>query len=149
MNNSNNNINLNSNDNINSSNNFNQNNSNIINISRNNNINLNNISQNNKKSYEYSNNKIINIYPYKFQAVEKNFVCKNINENKCNNENITVVKSEKDEKKTEKFEGDKSLIEFLVGKPKVDSKDKKGKNNKLNIHNKRKKIKFRIVKKEK
>ena len=113
------------------------------------NININNISQNNKKSYEYSNNKIINIYPYKFQAIEKNFVCKNMNENKHNNEHITFVKSEKDEKKEEKFEGDKSLIEFLTGNPKVEAKDKKVKTKKLNIHNKRKTIKFRIVKKEK
>jgi hypothetical protein len=113
------------------------------------NSNINNISQNNIKSYEYNNNKIINICPYKFQTVEKNFVCKNINENKCNNEHITVMKSEKNEKKAEKFEGDKSLIEFLVGNPKVETKDKKAKNKKLNIHNKRKKIKFRIVKKEK
>ena len=113
------------------------------------NININNISQNNKKSYEYSNNKIINIYPYKFQAIEKNFVCKNMNENKLNNEHTTVLKSEKDKKKEEKFEGDKSLIEFLTGNHKVESKDKKVKTKKLNIHNKRKKIKFRIVKKEK
>ena len=112
------------------------------------NININNISQNKKKSYEYSNNKIINIYPYKFQAFETNFLCKNINENICNNENITVMKSEKDEKKSDKFEGDKSLIEFLVGKPKDETKDKKS-NKRLNIHNKRKKIKFKIVKKEK
>ena len=113
------------------------------------NSNINNISQNNIKSYEYNNNKIINICPYKFQTVEKNFVCKNINENKCNNEHITVMKYEKNEKKAEKFAGDKSLIEFLVGNPKVETKDKKAKNKKLNIHNKRKKIKFRIVKKEK
>ena len=113
------------------------------------NININNISQNYKKSYEYSNNKIINIYPYKFQAIEKNFVCKNMNENKYNNEHITVVKSEKDEKKEEKFEDDKSLIEFLTGNPKDEAKDKKVKTKKLNIHNKRKKIKFKIVKNEK
>jgi hypothetical protein len=113
------------------------------------NNNINNISLNNKNSYNYKNNKVINIYPYKFQAVEKNFVCKNIKENKCNNEHITAGKSEKDEKKSEKFEDDKSLIEILSGNPGVETKNKEAKNRRINIHNKRKKIQFRIVKKEK
>ena len=113
------------------------------------NINNNNISLTNKNLYDYNNNKITNIYPYKFQAIENNFVCKNIKENKCNNKLITAGNFEKNEEKVDKLENDKSLIEFLVGKPKVETKNKEAKNGKNNIHNKRKKIKFHIVKKEK
>ena len=113
------------------------------------NININNISLNNKNSHDYNNNKVINIYPYKFQAIEKSFVCKNINENKYNNKNITEGKYEKYEKGTEKVEDDESLIENLTGNLRVESKNKEDNNKKTNIHNKRKKIKFHIVKKEK
>ena len=111
--------------------------------------NINNISLNNENSYDYKNNKVINIHPYKFQAFEKNLVCKKIKDNKFNNEHITARKSEKEEKKAEKFVHDKSLIEYLAGKPGVENKKKEAKNRKINIHNKRKKIQFHIVKKEK
>ena len=61
-----------------------------------------------------------------------------------------------------KNENDKSLIEFLIGKSKSDNSDINIKDNKkedkrhikvkkrkINIHNKRKCIKFQLVKKEK
>ena len=111
--------------------------------------NINNISLNKENSYDYKNNKVINIHPYKFQAFEKNLVCKKIKDNKFNNEHITAMKSKKDAKKVEKFEDDKSLIEYLAGKRGVETKNKETKNRKINIHNKRKKIQFHIVKKEK
>ena len=114
--------------------------------------NYNNIMINNKKYYNMNNN--VNILPYKYKDMEEKYENKNNINN--NNENATdrgTLKSDK------KYENDKSLIEFLIGnsrkesprkdKNKLYKKEKKTKNKKLNLHNKRKKIKFSIIKKEK
>ena len=113
-------------------------------ICMNNNISLNN----NKKYYNYNNS--INIHPYKFHLDEDQKI---INNNNINTQEVNLLNSF--EKNEQKDENDKSLIEFLIGKPINDSskkrqiqKNKKTKNIKMNIHNKRKNIKFRIAKKE-
>ena len=119
----------------------------------NNKINMNNnISLINKKQYYNYNNNVVNIHPYKLHSEE---IQKNINNNNTNiqENNLiggTIPKNEK------KIENDKSLIEFLIGKStsyspiknKID-KNKKAKNKRINMHYKRKNIKFSIVKKEK
>jgi hypothetical protein len=110
----------------------------------NNNISLNN----NKKYYNFNNN--INIYPYKFNLDDDQKI---INNNNINTQEAYLINSI--EKNEQKVENDKSLIEFFIGKPinylskkrKIE-KNKKTKNIKMNMHNKRKKLKFRIVKKE-
>jgi hypothetical protein len=113
-------------------------------ICMNNNISLNN----NKKYYNFNNN--INIYPYKFNLDDDQKI---INNNNINTQEAYLINSI--EKNEQKVENDKSLIEFFIGKPinylskkrKIE-KNKKTKNIKMNMHNKRKKLKFRIVKKE-
>ena len=114
--------------------------------------NYNNIMINNKKYYNMNNN--VNILPYKYKDMEEKYENKNnINNNNENAIDRGTLKSDK------KYENDKSLIEFLIGnsrkesprkdKNKLYKKEKKTKNKKLNLHNKRKKIKFSIIKKEK
>ena len=94
---------------------------------------------NNARQYDYNN--IINLHPMNY----------NTNSNFKNPE-------EKSKKKEIKYENDKSLIEFLIGKSNDDSPQKKAKkeskknkkkiiNQKINIHDKRKAIKFSVVKK--
>ena len=127
--------------------NFNKNNANLVN----------NISLFNSKKYFDFNNNIVNIHPYKFQAMEENLECqKNTNTNSCAKGPNTGGNNKKQE---ENYENDKSLIESLIGKSQSDSpiksvnkcnkNHKKVKNRKMNIHNKRKNIKFSIVKTEK
>ena len=120
-------------------------------ININNNVNINNISLiNNQKYYNYNNT--ANIHPYKYQAVEEE------GQKKMNNNDMSGMANLKEENKNrinKKMENDKSLIEFLTGKsfndsPKKDKKShdklkKKVKNIRMNLHNKRKKIKFNIV----
>jgi hypothetical protein len=115
------------------------------------------LSSNNKNNNIYLNN-VVNIHSYKFTN--------NIEENHEKSENLQ--KTQKNEKKIEKkYENDKSLIESLIGrksesddsssvkstKKENDKKNKKAKKRKmkmiLNLHNKRKSIKFSIVKNEK
>ena len=108
----------------------------------NNNINISYFNEKNNYGKETA-----NIHPYKFENNEKNFKSqKNIDLN-----NIT--------KRKKSFENDKSLIEFLIGKTENDSplkdynklvkKSKKEKKPKRkNLHDKRKDIKFSIIKKE-
>ena len=99
---------------------------------------------------KYDYNKMINIHPFNFKA--------------NSTYNRTVVEKHKEEKTAkaeEKYQDDKSLIEFLSGKSidesskKEDNKKNKKKNKfkkelpkKMNIHDKRKYIKFSIVKKD-
>ena len=94
---------------------------------------------NNARQYDY--NYIINIHPMNYNT---NSIFKN--------------PEEKSKKKEIKYENDKSLIEFLIGKSNDDSPQKKAKkeskknkkkiiNQKINIHDKRKAIKFSVVKK--
>ena len=94
---------------------------------------------NNARQYDYNN--IINLHPMNYNT---NSIFKN--------------PEEKSKKKEIKYENDKSLIEFLIGKSNDDSPQKKAKkeskknkkkiiNQKINIHDKRKAIKFSVVKK--
>ena len=89
--------------------------------------------------------------------MEENLECqKNTNTNSCAKGPNTGGNNKKQE---ENYENDKSLIESLIGKSQSDSpiksvnksnkNHKKVKNRKMNIHNKRKNIKFSIVKTEK
>ena len=115
------------------------------------------LSSNNKNNNIYLNN-VVNIHSYKYTN--------NLEENHEKSENLQ--KTQKNEKKIEKkYENDKSLIESLIGrksesddsssvkstKKENDKKNKKVKKRKmkmiLNLHNKRKSIKFSIVKNEK
>ena len=100
---------------------------------------------------------MVNIHSYKFTN--------NLEENREKTENLQ--KTQKNEKIEKKHENDKSLIESLIGrksesddsssvkctKKENDKKNKKVKKRKmkmiLNLHNKRKSIKFSIVKNEK
>ena len=119
------------------------------------NSNLNNISFINNKQY---NNNVVNIHPYKFQNMEQNYQVNNGPDVVGMSLNLDE-KNEKLKNKEKKYQNDKSLIESLIGKSKSDSsvkdihkghkKHKKVKNRKMNIHNKRKNIKFSIVKTEK
>ena len=128
------------------------NNNNQINKNNNNYI-INNSLNNNKKYYNCNNN-MVNLHPYKMKPKEEESQ-KNIN----TNNNISNLKTEQKGKIEKKHENDKSLIEFLIGKSindspkKVKNKDEKNQKNqkkiKMSLHNKRKNIKFRIVKKEK
>ena len=108
--------------------------------------NCNNNMHNNKKYYGYNNN--INIHPYKYKEIEeKDKNTKNTNNN-IEGTNHKLLKHEK------KNENDKSLIEFLIGRsrketPKKEKHKLKNKKCKVNLHNKRKGIIFRIVKREK
>ena len=121
-------------------------------ISKNNNNYISNIGLNNNKKYYNCNNNMVNLHSYKIKPKEEESPT-NINNNLSNSKTEQKVKNER------KYENDKSLIEFLIGKPmndspkKVKNKDEKKPSNtkkiKMNIHNKRKNIKFRIVKKEK
>ena len=111
----------------------------------NNNFNINNISCFDEKNN--FGNKVVNIRPFKYEDNEENICHKDANINKNTN-------------RKKSFENDKSLIEFLIGKSEEDSpikdkdrnklgkKLKKEKKQKKNLHNKRKDIKFSIVKKE-
>ena len=106
---------------------------------------------NGNTKYDY--NKMINIHPFNFKA------------NPSNNKTIKEKLHEEKYKKTdEKYQDDKSLIEFLSGNKDDNSpkkqknkivknnkkliKDKNFANKKLTIHDKRKFIKFNIVKKD-
>ena len=101
---------------------------------------------NNNRKYDYNN--IINLHPLNNKS--------NINLNQIN----YIKKPDENIKKKEiKYENDKSLIEFLIGKSKEDSPQKKIKKNsknkkrnkkykKFNLHDKRKTIKFNLVKKD-
>ena len=122
----------------------------------NNQINKNNnnyFSNNNNKKYYNCNNNMVNLHSYKMKSKEEEESQKNINNN------ISNLKTEQKGIIEKKYQNDKSLIEFLIGKSindspkKVKNKDEKNhkstKKIKMNIHNKRKNIKFRIVKKEK
>ena len=122
----------------------------------NNQINKNNnnyFSNNNNKKYYNCNNNMVNLHSYKMKSKEEEESQKNINNN------ISNLKTEQKGIIEKKYQNDKSLIEFLIGKSindspkKVKNKDEKNhkstKKIKMNIHNKRKSIKFRIVKKEK
>jgi tau tubulin kinase len=102
---------------------------------------------------KYDFNKMINIHPFNFKASS----C-------CNRSAIEPHHEEQCKKTEEKYQDDKSLIEFLLGNTNDDSPkkeenktdkknnaDKKIKNKihkKMNIHDKRKCIKFNIVKKD-
>jgi len=113
----------------------------------------NNISPINKQQYDYNKN-IVNIHPYKFQFMEDNHESQNDKLNiVCNSYRVGETK------KDTKITTDKSLIEDLLGKYDEDSiikekknigdkNNKKKKSTKLNLHNKRKSIKFSIIKKE-
>ena len=102
---------------------------------------------------KYDFNKMINIHPFNFKA------------SSCNNRSVIEPHHEEQCKKTEeKYQDDKSLIEFLLGntnddspkkeenktdkKNKADKKIKNKTHKKMNIHDKRKCIKFNIVKKD-
>jgi len=122
----------------------------------NNNNNINNISViSNITYYNCNNNNVINIHPYKFQDLKQ----KNNHPETYDKFFDMDTKIEKINKPEKRYENDKSLIEFLIGKSKSDSsvKDinkkekthKKVKKKRMNIHNKRKNIKFSIVKTEK
>ena len=104
---------------------------------------------NNKKFYNYNNN--INIHPFKLNSHDNQEYTNN------NNNEAQEIHSINKSLNKKKIENDKSLIEFLIGKSENDSprknknkiyKNKKTKNSKMNIHHKRKNIKFCIVKKE-
>ena len=120
-----------------------------------NNNSINNISLISNKTYYNCNNNVINIHAYKSQ----DFKQKN-NHPKIRDKFFDMdTKIETINKSKKKYENDKSLIESLIGKSKSDSsiKDihkiekthKKVKKRRMNIHNKRKNIKFSIVKTEK
>ena len=124
------------------------NNKNQINKNNNNYINI--INLNNNKKYYNCNNNMVNLHSFKMKPKEedssKNFY-----------NNISNLKIEQKGKIEKKYENDKSLIEFLIGKSKdspkkVKDKDEKSQKKitkiKMSLHNKRKNIKFRIVKKE-
>ena len=117
------------------------------------NIAIKNMNYTNNKIYDFHNN--INIHPFNYKTFSNN------NSNKT--PTPVVSHGEEKVKKTKiKYQDDKSLIEFLLGRSKDEDepskKDKKNnKNNKdtknikktrINIHNKRKQIKFSIAKKD-
>ena len=120
-----------------------------------NNNSINNISLISNKTYYNFNNNVINIHAYKSQ----DFKQKNNHSKICDKFFDMDTKIETINKSKKKYENDKSLIESLIGKSKSDSsiKDihkiekthKKVKKRRMNIHNKRKNIKFSIVKTEK
>jgi serine/threonine protein kinase len=125
------------------------NNKNIIN---------NNISSINNKTYYDCNNNIINIHSYKSHDIKQKKDSPEIGVRDLH----TETNIEKPYVMEKKNENDKSLIEFLIGKSKSDNSDINIKDNKkedkrhikvkkrkINIHNKRKCIKFQLVKKEK
>ena len=103
----------------------------------------NEINTNNNINYIYNNN--INLQPMNYKT-----------NNSFNQINYIKKPEENKTKKQNKYENDKSLIEFLLGKPSDDSplkRNKKGnkknsQNKKSNIHDKRKAIKFNIIKKD-
>ena len=131
------------------------NNTKIISNNNNNYNNNNNISVINNKVYTDCNNNVINIHSYKSYDIKQK---KSSSDTDGKDQNMEI-KTEKSFRLEKKFENDKSLIELLIGKSESDSfiKDinnedkshKKAKKRKLNIHNKRKSIKFSIVKTEK
>ncbi len=131
------------------------NNTKIISNNNNNYNNNNNISVINNKVYTDCNNNVINIHSYKSYDIKQK---KSSSDTDGKDQNMEI-KTEKSFRLEKKFENDKSLIELLIGKSESDSfiKDinnedkshKKVKKRKLNIHNKRKSIKFSIVKTEK
>ena len=103
---------------------------------------------NGNTKYDYNN--MINIHPFNYKANSSN-----------NKGSIEKLHKEKCKEYGKKYQDDKSLIEFLLGKtndetPKKEEKqiDKKNKKHikkshkKMNIHDKRKCIKFNIVKKD-
>ena len=105
---------------------------------------------NNNNNNKYNYNNMINIHPFSFKG--SSFY---------NNLKIEKHNKEKCKKAEDNCQNDKSLIESLLGKEKEDSEkrkeNKKDKNykvnnknklhKKMNIHDKRKAIKFSIVKK--
>ena len=131
------------------------NNTKIFSNNNNNYNNNNNISVINNKVYTDCNNNVINIHSYKSYDIKQK---KSSSDTDGKDQNMEI-KTEKSFRLEKKFENDKSLIELLIGKSESDSfiKDinnedkshKKAKKRKLNIHNKRKSIKFSIVKTEK
>jgi len=110
-----------------------------------------NTNNSNNSSTKYDFNHINNIHPFNFKM--------NPIYNKAQTETSQPEKCKKSE---EKHQDDKSLIEFLLGKsgddPSKDGKKEKkkyankrkkdNKAKKMNIHEKRKNIKFDIVKKD-
>ena len=102
---------------------------------------------NSNRKYDYNN--INNLHPMNYKT-----------NNSINQINYIKKPEENKEKKIVKYENDKSLIEFLLGKVKDDTPKKKNKKeskknkrnskNKTpkNIHDKRKAIKFNIIKKD-
>ena len=128
------------------------------NCHNNKNITNNNISFINNKTYYDCNNNIINIHSYKSHDIKQKKDSPEIGVRDLHKE----TKIEKPYVMEKKNENDKSLIEFLIGKSKSDNSDINIKDNKkedkrhikvkkrkINIHNKRKCIKFQLVKKEK
>ena len=109
-----------------------------------------NLKNNLQHNYKINNN--VNIHPFKFKEKEEKYGNQHtINKNTVGTNHKETIKPEKE------FKNDKSLIEFLVGNkqkesPIIEKKNRHKKNNtfkNLNIHNKRKRIKFHIIKKEK
>ena len=110
-----------------------------------------NINYSNSHTNLYDYNNMINIHPFNLQQV-------NTSHNKAQDK---INHEEKNKKKEENHQNDKDLIEFLLGKSNDDSprkaekkkvinkKDIKHiKKKKLHIHDKRKSIKFNILKKD-
>ena len=110
-----------------------------------------NINYSNSHTNLYDYNNMINIHPFNLQQV-------NTSHNKAQDK---INHEEKNKKKEENHQNDKDLIEFLLGKSNDDSPRKEEKKKainkkdikhikkkKLHIHDKRKSIKFNILKKD-
>ena len=100
---------------------------------------------NTNNNMNYLNNNTFNLQPMNYKT------------NNTFNQTNSIKKSEEIKtKKQVKYENDKSLIEFLLGKSSDDypikkvkkTNKKNSKNKKCNIHDKRKAIKFNIIKKD-
>ena len=130
----------------------------------------NDLNSNKKYNQHYHINNTVNIHQYKIQNKEENYNYeqKQNQDNNNNNKTETIIKNNncnknnsQEKKQIKQYENDKELIEFLSGycgndsssvsqkKKNTNKRDKKNKKTnirKMNIHNKRKNLKFSIIK---